>query len=69
VEKRWYKSWPEGVPKTFEVKKPVSEHIRDFAIKTPERPALHFYGRDIPYRELNEAIDRFAWGLVNLGIE
>jgi long-chain acyl-CoA synthetase len=57
------------VPKTLEVEKPTSEYIRDWAELTPDRIALSFYGRDMSYRELNNMIDRAAWGLVDLGVK
>ena len=69
MEKRWYKVWPIWVPKVFEVEKPVSEYLRDWARMTPEKVALSFYGRDMTYKELDEAIDRFAWGLIHLGVK
>lgn len=69
MEKRWYKVWPPWLPKSFEVEKPVSEYVKDWATMTPEKVALSFYGRDITYKELDESIDRFALGLVNLGVK
>ena len=69
VEKRWYKAWPPWVPKTIEPEKPISEYIRDWARLRPEGIALSFYGRDITYRDLDEAIDQLAAGLIRLGIQ
>jgi len=69
MEKRWYKVWPPWLPKTFEVEKPLSEYLRDWAVMTPENVALSFYGKDLTYKELDEMIDRFAWGLVDLGVK
>jgi len=69
MEKRWYKVWPVWIPKNFEVEQPTSEYIREWATYTPDKIALSFYGRDIPYRELNSLIDRAAWGLVDLGVK
>lgn len=69
MEKRWYKFWPPWLPKSFEVEKPLSEYLRDWAAMTPENVALSFYGRDITYKELDEMVDQFAWGLVNLGVK
>ena len=69
MEKRWYQSWPPFVPRSFQVEKPITEYIRDWANMTPRRIALRFYGRDISYGELNEAIDRFANGLIDLGLK
>ncbi|MBN1104787.1 MAG: AMP-binding protein [Deltaproteobacteria bacterium] len=69
MERRWYKVWPSWVPKDFEVEKPTSEYIREWATYRPDGIALSFYGRDITYRELNGLIDRAAWGLVDLGVK
>ena len=69
MEKRWQKVWPPWVPKVFEVEKPISEYLRDWALLTPERIALSFYGRDITYKELDGMIDQLAWGLLSLGIK
>ncbi len=69
MEKRWHKVWPNWVPKVFEVEKSVCEYVREWASMTPERVALSFYGRDITYKELDQMIDQFAWGLVNLGVK
>lgn len=68
MERRWDKVWPLWVPKTFTVKKPTSEYLREWATLTPEKTALSFYGQDIVYAELNRMIDRLAWGLVDLGV-
>jgi acyl-CoA synthetase (AMP-forming)/AMP-acid ligase II len=69
MEKRWYKVWPVWTPKNFEVEKPASEYIREWATYRPDAIALSFYGKDITYRELDSLIDRAAWGLVDLGVK
>ena len=69
MEKRAHSVWPPLVPKVLEIEKPVSEYIRDWAEFAPDRIALRFYGRDISYAELNEAIDRFARGLLQMGLK
>ena len=69
MERRWHKVWPLWVPKTFAVKKPTSEYIREWASFTPQKIALSFHGRDFTYIELNSLIDRAAWGLVDLGVK
>jgi len=69
MEHRWHKVWPLWVPKTFSVEKPTSEYIREWAFLTPDKIALSYHGRDLPYAELNVLIDRMAWGLVDLGIK
>ncbi len=68
MKRRWHKVWPMWVPKHFDVEKPTSEYIRDWAMLTPERIAVSFYGRDITYKELDQMIDSLAWGLVGLGV-
>ena len=69
MEKSKNRFWPPFVPRSFQVEKPVPEYIRDWAHMNPDRTALRFYGRDISYGELNEAIDRFANGLIDLGLK
>jgi long-chain acyl-CoA synthetase len=69
MEKRWYKVWPNWLPKSFEVDSPLSKYLKDWATMTPEKVALSFYGRDITYKELDEMANRFAWGLIDIGIK
>lgn len=61
--------WPPLVPRTPEVEKPIFEYIRDWAAMTPANIALRFYGTDLTYRELEEEINRFAQGLLELGLK
>ena len=61
--------WPPLVPRSLEVEKPVSEYFRDWANLIPDNVALRFYGRDFTYGELEEAINRFAQGLLGLGLK
>jgi acyl-CoA synthetase (AMP-forming)/AMP-acid ligase II len=69
MERRWYKVWPMWVPKSFDVEKPASEYIREWAMLRPEAIAISFYGRDITYGDLNRMIDKAAWGLADLGVK
>ena len=69
VKKKWYTVWETGVPKVFEPEKSLTEYFRDNAKATPDKVAISFYGYDMTYKELDEAIDRFAWGLANLGVK
>lgn len=69
MEERSNSVWPPFVPKTFEVEKPVSEYFRDWARYNPGRTALRFYGTDMSYGKLDENIDRFAQGLLELGLK
>ena len=68
MERRWSKVRPIWVPESFEVDKPTSEYIREWAIMRPEGIAIKFYGQDITYGALNSLIDRAAQGLVQLGV-
>jgi acyl-CoA synthetase (AMP-forming)/AMP-acid ligase II len=69
MEMRWHKVWPPAVPKVFDVEKPISEYFREWAAFRPAGIALKYYGRDMTYGELDEAIDRFAQSLIKLGIK
>ncbi|WP_243718212.1 AMP-binding protein [Actinomadura sp. 7K534] len=48
---------------------PVTQLLDDAAERYPRRPALIFFGREICYRDLREAVDRFADGLHRLGVQ
>jgi acyl-CoA synthetase (AMP-forming)/AMP-acid ligase II len=67
-KEKWKSFWPDWVTGELEIEKPISEYLRDVATRNPEHIAVDFYGTRISYRELNERIDRFAWGLVNLDV-
>jgi len=69
MEKQWYRFWHPFVPKSFQVEKPLPKYIREWANLCPHRIALRFYGQDMSYGELNEASDRFANGLIDLGLK
>lgn len=47
--------------------KNLSDYIRDYAAKFPDREALVFLGKGITYRQLDQLTDRFASLLVSLG--
>jgi acyl-CoA synthetase (AMP-forming)/AMP-acid ligase II len=63
------KIWPPLVPRDIEAEKPVFEYFRDWAALAPDNIALRFYGRDFTYGELEDAINRFAQGLLSLGLK
>jgi acyl-CoA synthetase (AMP-forming)/AMP-acid ligase II len=68
MEKRWYSVWDPRIPKVFEPEKPLPEYFKDSVNTTPQKVAISFYGYDMTYQELDEAIDRLAEGLVGLRI-
>ena len=53
--------WPAGVPHHIDVpERNLSENLRLTAEKTPDATAIHYYGADITYRELQETVLRIA---------
>ncbi|WP_156640032.1 AMP-binding protein [Bosea sp. PAMC 26642] len=57
------KAWPAGVPRTPRYplgEIAISDHLREWARRQPDKPACIFYGREISYRELDDLSDRFA---------
>ena len=68
MERRWYSVWDPHIPKVFEPEKSLPEYFKDSLNVTPHKVAISFYGYDMTYQELDEAIDRLAEGLVGLGI-
>jgi len=69
--KLWYKYWPENVPKTIEIPDDISvdDMLKEQATKNPQFPALAFHGKKWTYGWLNDAVNRFAKGLQNLGLK
>ncbi|PRX06331.1 UNVERIFIED_ORG: long-chain acyl-CoA synthetase [Actinomadura viridilutea] len=64
---RWYQP---GVPAEFPIPEiPVPRLLDDAAARHPRQTALVFFGRRICYRDLREAVDRFAAGLHRLGVQ
>ncbi len=69
LERPWLRSWPEGVPKSIDYPAIfVHELLRRAAKDFGDRPAITFYGKSIPYRDLDAAVDRFAAGLRAIGV-
>jgi len=72
MENIWMKHWQAGIPRTLSFengKLPIHEYLRLRAKEIPEKTAIVFYGRQIPYRELDEASDRFAGYLQEQGVK
>ena len=76
--KPWLKYYDEGVPPTIEYPSvPLDRLLEESAARFPDQPAIIFGGRlgssviDSPltYRELNEAVNRFAAAMQALGIK
>ncbi|HID56518.1 TPA: long-chain fatty acid--CoA ligase, partial [Candidatus Poribacteria bacterium] len=70
MERVWYASYEEGVPKSIRYPDiPLYDLLDRSERKYPERDALIFMGKRMKYRELKELTDRFAMALIELGIE
>jgi acyl-CoA synthetase (AMP-forming)/AMP-acid ligase II len=67
--KRWYSVWDPDIPKSFEPEKPLPDYLRDTAMSMPNWIAVNFYGFEMTYQELDDSMDRFAGGLVDLGMK
>ncbi len=69
LEKPWLRSWPQGVPMSIDYPRlAVHELLRSTAKEHGERPAVTFYGTSLSFRELDQAVDRFAAGLRRIGV-
>lgn len=65
----WIASYAEGVPADLgEVTGSLVDIVAASARDYPEAPALQFFGRETTYAQLQEAIDRAAAGLRDLGV-
>jgi long-chain acyl-CoA synthetase len=61
--------WPAGVPFTLEYPEiPIYAFLDESAKKHPDAVATIFQDKRITYRELKEAVDRFATALQKLGV-
>lgn len=72
MEKIWLKSWEASLPREVQYdfgSIPLHEYLRKRAKEAPDRAAIIFYGREISYRELDEASDRFAGYLLAHGVK
>ncbi|MDH7563698.1 MAG: long-chain fatty acid--CoA ligase [Candidatus Bathyarchaeota archaeon] len=70
ADKPWFKFWPEGVPRTIDYPNvPLSDLLKGTVSRYPSRAALVYFDREITYRELSLAVDRFATALGALGVK
>ncbi|WP_219414933.1 AMP-binding protein [Pseudonocardia nigra] len=71
LHRRRQRVWPDAVPREVgypEGEVAITEHLRIWARRTPDRAAIVFYGREITYGELDELSDRFAGWLESVGV-
>jgi long-chain acyl-CoA synthetase len=70
LEKRWYRFWPEGVPKHVDYPEiPLSDLLKNTAESNPNHVAIVYFDREMTYGELNIASDKFATALTDLGVK
>lgn len=63
MEKVWINNWPQDIPQKLyyplgEI--PVHEYLRKNAAAYPDKPLVSYYGKDVSYREVDQASDRLA---------
>jgi acyl-CoA synthetase (AMP-forming)/AMP-acid ligase II len=69
TDRPWRKYWPSSIPTDFDVKKSLIEYLEENCSRFSDRIALDFYGFEMTYVELHEAIIGFAQGLLELGMK
>jgi long-chain acyl-CoA synthetase len=70
MPKPWLAHYEAGVPPTLEYPAvPLHGLLEQTAERYPERVATIFFGAKLPYRALNEAANRFAHALLDLGLK
>src|SRR4030065_2769042 len=67
--KPWFHNCPAEVPKTLQYPNvPLHEILKKTAREYPEKTAIIFGEREISYAELEMLSDRFAIGLISIGV-
>jgi len=69
VERIWLRNYPQGVPHSIDYPHVPLFHLLDEATrKSPQNPAIIYFGREISYGELDELSQAFAAALHELGV-
>ncbi|MHA1309795.1 MAG: long-chain-fatty-acid--CoA ligase [Candidatus Helarchaeota archaeon] len=70
-DRLWYKYWPEDIPKNIDIPDDISidDMLKGTVSKYPDYPAMVFKGKTWNYKQLDEAVDAFAKGLQDLGLQ
>jgi len=69
VKRAWLRVYDPGVPTEVEIPDaPLHALLSTSAARVPDRTAIRFFGRSVSYRELDEAVNRFANALIGLGV-
>ena len=70
IEKPWFKFWPPDVPRHIDYPDiPLSDFLKKTAKNYPDHPAIIYFDKEISYRQLDAASDRFATALADLGVK
>ena len=70
MEKPWLRFYETGVGASLRYpEQPLYQFLTDSASRYPRQTALLFYGREIPYQELDDLSNRFANALRQFGIQ
>jgi len=65
------KVWPRGAPQTPQYplgEAPLTTYLQHWASTCPEKTAIHFYGHELSYAQLDDLSSRFAAMLIEQGI-
>ena len=63
-----FKHWPPGLPHHIDVPaQSVAQNLADTAARQPDKVAIHYYGTQITYAQLNDAVERLAGWLQSRG--
>ncbi len=69
-EKPWFKFWPSNVRKHIDYPKvPLFQLLKDSAKNYPNNIAIAYFNKTLNYLQLDEASDRFATALADLGVK
>ena len=69
MNKPWVAHYEAHVPPSIDIPDtPLADCLRRNARRYSDHPALIFFNRKVSYKELNDAVDRFAAGLQKLGV-
>ena len=70
MEKPWYKSYAQGIPRQVEYERtPMPLALARTARELPDKTALVFIDSKISYRQLNDMANRFANALIDMGVK
>ncbi|MEO7503339.1 MAG: AMP-binding protein, partial [Gemmatimonadaceae bacterium] len=67
----WQRNYDEGIPTTLAPypERTIVDYLSEAAEKWPRRPALLFKGAKMSYADLDTLSNRFAAGLLQLGVK